>query len=379
MMSQGGSSNLAQWSIYSGQDSFVNLKICLERYAQQLADIEAAGWRGKKIRFFLCGDYEFLCEIEGRSGASGRHFSKTFNNAIRQPLFLSIPLSQVCPPGLHITMGIFLRLFVLLEEDCHKLDCRAVVLDGVSVISYDNYCAALVTKRELMDEMVSLKDTIQCFEQHVGKLKQRLNVVGEEIDKLEVTLKVDFKKEDGPFVKALDNALASFHVKKQAYYSGTFVGNHVHRALKVNNVAILCNSIKCHNIYDKNIVSDEEIEQLEDSIGAFMAFYRKNFATHSVLPKMHFLEVHVVPYLKQWHMGFGFMGEQGVESIHHYFNDLERTYCGVRDPAQKLQRDKQELSMAEMGLLEVDGRITFSKTVAFDHVAYLLHMHIQTW
>eukprot|EP00731_Ephydatia_muelleri_P036064 Em0197g9a len=276
-------------AIYSGQDSFVNLKICLERYAQQLADIEAA---------------------------------------------------------------------------------------------------ALVTKRELMDEMVSLKDTIQCFEQHVvymlsygeeemdaavelmkleieGK-KQRLNVVGEEIDKLEVTLKVDFKKEDGPFVKALDNALASFHVKRQAYYSGTFVGNHVHRALKANNVAILCNSIvstaedypplcsearaisqkylslfnlfqKCHNIYDKNIVSDEEIEQLEDSIGAFMAFYRKNFATHSVLPKMHFLEVHVVPYLKQWHMGFGFLGEQGVESIHHYFNDLERTYCGVRDPAQKLQ------------------------------------------
>ena len=109
--------------------------------------------------------------------------AKTFNNAIRQPLFLTIPLytnsniltcmvmqyynAYVCPPGLHITMDIFLRLFVLLEEDCHKLDCRAVVLDGVSVISYDNYYAALVTKRELMDEMVSLKDTIQCFEQHV--------------------------------------------------------------------------------------------------------------------------------------------------------------------------------------------------------------------
>ena len=76
---------------------------------------------------------------------------------------------------------------------------------------------------------------------------------------------------------------------------------------------------------------------VEDSIRAFMVFYRKNFATHSVLPKMHFLEVHVVPYLKQWHMGFGFLGEQRVESIHHYFNDLEKTYCGVRDPAQKQQ------------------------------------------
>ena len=36
-------------------------------------------------------------------------------------------------------------------------------------------------------------------------------------------------------------------------------------------------------------------------------------------------------------MGFGSLGEQGVESIHHYFNELERTYYGVRDPAQKLQ------------------------------------------
>ena len=52
---------------------------------------------------------------------------------------------------------------------------------------------------------------------------------------------------------------------------------------------------------------------VEDSIGAFMAFYCKIFATHLLLPKMHLLEVHVVLYLKQWHMGFGFLGAQGVE------------------------------------------------------------------
>ena len=34
-------------------------------------------------------------------------------------------------------------------------------------------------------------------------------------------------------MKALDTALASFHVQRQAYYSGTFIGNHVHRTLKV--------------------------------------------------------------------------------------------------------------------------------------------------
>lgn len=67
-------------------------------------------------------------------------------------------LVHVCSPGLHITVGICLRLFV---------DCRGVVLDAVSDISYEKYCEALVTKRELMDEMVALQDTIQCFKQHV--------------------------------------------------------------------------------------------------------------------------------------------------------------------------------------------------------------------
>ena len=42
-----------------------------------------------------------------------------------------------------------------------------------------------------------------------------------------------FEKSEGPFVKALDDALATFHVERQAYYSGTFVGNHVNRCLKV--------------------------------------------------------------------------------------------------------------------------------------------------
>ena len=55
-----------------------------------------------------------------------------------------------------------------------------------------------------------------------------------EIVKLETTLELGFHKEEGPFVKALDKALASFHVQRQAYYSGTFVGNHVHRTLKVD-------------------------------------------------------------------------------------------------------------------------------------------------
>lgn len=55
----------------------------------------------------------------------------------------------------------------------------------------------------------------------------------DEIKALEAVLNVGFHKEEGPFVKALDRALASFNVQRQAYYAGTFVGNHVHRTLEV--------------------------------------------------------------------------------------------------------------------------------------------------
>ena len=46
-------------------------------------------------------------------------------------------------------------------------------------------------------------------------------------------------RNEGPFVKSLDRILASFHVCRQAYYSGTFVGKHIHTALKVKYYLIL--------------------------------------------------------------------------------------------------------------------------------------------
>ena len=51
-----------------------------------------------------------------------------------------------------------------------------------------------------------------------------------ELDKVVVK---KFPRGDGPFVKSLDSVLSSIHVQRQAYYSGTFIGNHVHSCLKL--------------------------------------------------------------------------------------------------------------------------------------------------
>ena len=40
-------------------------------------------------------------------------------------------------------------------------------------------------------------------------------------------------RNEGPFVKNLDRTLATFNVCRQAYCSGTFVGNHIHTALSL--------------------------------------------------------------------------------------------------------------------------------------------------
>ena len=47
---------------------------------------------------------------------------------------------------------------------------------------------------------------------------------------LEAKVKKGFSLTDGPFVKDLENA---FNVHRQQYYGGIFVGNHIHKTLKV--------------------------------------------------------------------------------------------------------------------------------------------------
>lgn len=100
----------------------------------------------------------------------------------------------------------------------------------------------------------------------------------------------------------------------------------------------------CHNQYNSSMkFSDADIKTLgwfstnmyriewlvafyltETNIRDFMAFYRETFPETTVLPKMHIMEVHIVPWLKQHRVGLGLMGEQGAESIHAAVNSIKR-------------------------------------------------------
>lgn len=79
-----------------------------------------------------------------------------------------------------------------------------------------------------------------------------------------------------------------------------------------------------------------------DHIAKFMKFYREEFPSASVLPKMHMLEEHVIPWLQRWHVGFGLLGEQGIESIHAHFNNLGRTYRSMPEEVARLRQLMRE-------------------------------------
>ena len=153
------------------KDTPSNLKLIFDDFKEDIENLDGMEWEGKKIKLFIVGDYAFLANIYGISGASGKHpclwcletkldmqsyssskdASKTrtveqlntnhkqfiekgnakikeaskYNNAIREPL-LNIPLSQVTPPVLHILLGVVKKHHTILEDYCDSLDIEII-------------------------------------------------------------------------------------------------------------------------------------------------------------------------------------------------------------------------------------------------------------
>ena len=76
---------------------------------------------------------------------------------------------QTCLPGLHISLGIFYRLFSLLEQACYRLDVKASESvnhqPSSKPSSYQEYCRC-------QTEMVQLKEEKRRLEEEATILEQ---------------------------------------------------------------------------------------------------------------------------------------------------------------------------------------------------------------
>ncbi len=82
---------------------------------------------------------------------------------------------QVCLPGLHITLGVFLRLFTLMEDECHKLDLEMAELTSMATSTSDrqtftDFATPIVKERELLDRKKKLEDEMKWLDQTLSLL-----------------------------------------------------------------------------------------------------------------------------------------------------------------------------------------------------------------
>ena len=204
---------------------------------------------------------------------------------------------QVCIPGLHVSLGIFHKLFKLLQDACHQLDVRAADYSGNGVHhsltamggdQYKKYVQAIQELDQKEEEACQQEEIVKNTEQLVTWMclnetgntqvidkmrhqiseskKQVIALVGAcftflaccmhaiimiiiintfackaitdnlHIQRAQVSMMTPpkFQQHDGPCVRSLDEALKKINVQRQAYFGGTFVGNHVQKCLQVS-------------------------------------------------------------------------------------------------------------------------------------------------
>ena len=76
---------------------------------------------------------------------------------------------------------------------------------------------------------------------------------------------------------------------------------------------------------------------IDERIRSFLQYYRLEFPDASITPKLHILEEHVVPWMKRWKVALEFHNEQGGESIHAKFNQLQRQFVCIKDSLKRLE------------------------------------------
>ena len=83
----------------------------------------------------------------------------------------------MCLPGLHITQGIFQKIFTLLEEACHELDIKLACHFSAQT-QHGSYSAYVGTLRELLKTRADLdlaKQTVSSADQTVVYLSITLD------------------------------------------------------------------------------------------------------------------------------------------------------------------------------------------------------------
>jgi hypothetical protein len=198
---------------------------------------------------------KFIDEVQGDKKKQSKYY-----NVINEPILDIDPAEQVCPPYLHILLGIVKKHHDLLEKECHNLDCliAAEKAKGTSDLSkgqYDQYIDQLKHVLKLEEKLRQCDEKLQHLNNddnfalaeivrnktRISKLEKKMEDLKADIKKCSVNSKLKFGA--GPVAGVLDVTLNSHKIKRQAYHSNSFIGNHCGKYLKVKVYSDLMDSV----------------------------------------------------------------------------------------------------------------------------------------
>ncbi|CAH1270873.1 Hypp4478 [Branchiostoma lanceolatum] len=311
--------NTVVFSLFKAKESSENITTGTSQFVAEIEELKAKVWRlpdGRDIHFriFAATDYALLSKWYGISGACGvrpcvycevkkesmhmpkedreivihmrslermdeqhKDFlergrgmiknAKLYKNVIA-PAMYRIPLDQVCIPGLHVTLGIYQKLFKMLENELNDLDTiiathlvqrvlpdpevdQAQVLHHHALHGLLPYVVAVEEARQVDDQIAVIQADMDEQENNLTwsllygdsdaedllKVQDEVTALMEKKRKLEqksrqIKEKAKVTTTNGPLAQHLDKVLQRHHVRRQAYHGKAFVGNHIHIMLK---------------------------------------------------------------------------------------------------------------------------------------------------
>ncbi|XP_074658656.1 uncharacterized protein LOC141911568 [Tubulanus polymorphus] len=304
-------------SYFEAVDTYSNMKIIFGKIFDQLPQIRYVECsRGTlAIRFFLIG-FSVLEQLRKRDGkphtpdhivvqcrtvadynvnAEKQQPGQNTKSICNEMLVRIDDLDHLVPPPLHISLGLGLLFFEMLEQKCQEVDneglkdrdidlyrnwkeksldvcavqeelnqniSNAKQNDFVECIDCDSpyhkqcifgptanfKCMECCTGKTMSaDSIVKLK--IQAISEKKSELADLKSRLSEAQNQLQEIFKV-VNSSMGPVTKRLNEILAEIGIDRQAYYGGCIVGNHINKMLKnddkSNNPQKLCSVLSGH-------------------------------------------------------------------------------------------------------------------------------------
>ncbi|XP_072047968.1 uncharacterized protein [Amphiura filiformis] len=302
--------NTIVFAAFNGGDSMTNMDITMEQFLPQIDQLKNMIWRGYKFKLSFFGDCELICRVygilscnavcacpyceESKTGwqtplqdrepaplrtlesinqnylqyqADGcrKERSKIVSKSVVRPPMFPIEPQDINVPSLHIGLGVFKKMYDMLEVDANNIDSKIYKHrvgdidddddddddDVIATKQHSNFDQAIMRR---ISEKDRVKETIEKKKEQVEdmfddiplasikKKRQKKDVanmlgaigtVRQEINELEEQLENnEFRFRSGPIVAALDRTLDKHGISRQAYHGKAFNGNHVKKGCK---------------------------------------------------------------------------------------------------------------------------------------------------